>query len=99
MVKEAFAYFDGQRGYLITVADDRTVREIMTTVASPGRVIHIDDGRDWPMMRFGGERYGPVMKWSSDKRIMGEHFARDCGATLLPTRNAYDRAAAKDRSL
>ena len=36
MVKEAFAYFDGQRGYLITVADDRTVREIMTTVASPG---------------------------------------------------------------
>jgi hypothetical protein len=99
MVKDAFAYFDGQRGHLITVADDGAVREIMTTLASPGRVIHVDDGRDLPMMRYGGERYGPVIKWASDKRIMGEHFARDCGATLQPTRAAYDRAAAKARSL
>ena len=99
MVKDAFAYFDGERGYLITVADDGAVTEIMTVRASPGRVIHIDDGRDLPMMRFGGGRYGPVLKWSSDKRVMGEHFARDCRATLLPTRNAYDRAAAKARSL
>jgi hypothetical protein len=99
MVKDAFAYFDGQRGHLITVADDGTVTEIMTTAASPGRVIHIDDGRNLPMMRFAGGRYGPVMKRSSDRRVMGEHFARDCNATLLPTRTAYDRVAAKARSL
>jgi hypothetical protein len=73
--------------------------EIMTVKASPGRVLHIDDGRNFPMMRFGGGRYGPVMKWASDKRVMGERFARDCGATLLPTRAAYDRAVAKARAL
>jgi hypothetical protein len=99
MVKDAFAYFDGQPGYLITVDDHGTVREIMTTLASPGRVIHVDDGHDLPMMRFGGGRYGPVMKWASDTRTMGQHFARDCGATLLLTRAAYDRAAAKARKL
>ena len=99
MVKDAFAYFDGERGYLITVADDGAVTEIMTVKASPGRVIHIDDGRNFPMMRFGGGRYDPVMKWASDTRIMGGHFVRDCGATLLPTRAAYDRAAEKARSL
>ena len=51
------------------------------------------------MMRFGGGGYGPAMKWSSDKRAMGEHFARDCRAPLLPTRKAYDRASEKARPL
>ena len=99
MVRDAFAYFDGQRGHLLMVADDGAVTEIMTVKASPGRVIHIDDGRDLPMMRFGGGRYGPVLKWSSDSSTMGQHFARACRATLLPTREAYDRAAARARSL
>ena len=99
MVKDAFAYFDGQRGYLTAVDDNGAMTSITTTMASPGRVIHIDDGRNFPMMRFGGGRYDPVMKWASDTRIMGGHFVRDCGATLLPTRAAYDRAAEKARSL
>jgi hypothetical protein len=51
------------------------------------------------MMRFGGGRYGPVLKWASDARFMGERFTSHCNATLLPTRAAYDRAAAKARSL
>jgi hypothetical protein len=62
MVKDAFAYFDGQRGYLTAVDNNGAVTSITTTMASPGRVIHIDDGRNFPMMRFGGGRYGPVMK-------------------------------------
>jgi hypothetical protein len=62
-------------------------------------VIHVDDGRDLPMMHDRGGRYGPVLKWASDKRTMGEHFARNCNATLLPTRAAYDRAVRKARSL
>ncbi|SEF15196.1 hypothetical protein SAMN05444161_9209 [Rhizobiales bacterium GAS191] len=99
MTKDAFAYFDGERGYLTTVDGEGAVTEIMTVKASPGRVIHIDDGKDLPMMRFGGGRYGPVLKWSSDARTMGERFARDCRATLLPTRAAYDRAVAKARAL
>jgi len=94
MIKNAFCYFDGKRGYLTTVDVNGAVTSIMTTAASPGRVIHIDDGRDLPMMRFGGGQFGPVLKWVSAKRAMGGHFARDCRATLLPTRRAYDRAAA-----
>jgi len=99
MVKDAFCYFDGERGYLMTVADDGAVTEIVTTKASPGRVILIDDGKNFPMMRYGPERYRLVLKWGSDKRIMGEHFARNCNATLLPTRAAYDRAVRKALSL
>ena len=51
------------------------------------------------MMRFGGGRHGVVLKWAGDKRMMGEPFARDCRATLLPTRKAYDIAAAKARTV
>ena len=99
MIKDAFCYFDGERGYLTAVDINGVVTSIMTTRGSPGGVIHIDDGRDSPMMRVGGGQFGPVLKWASDKRAMGSHFARDCRATLLPTRKAYDRAAAKARAL
>jgi hypothetical protein len=99
MVKDAFCYFDGERGYLTTVDINGAVTSITTTMASPGRAIHIDDGCNFPVMHDRGGRYGPVLKWSSDSRTMGQHFARDCRATLLPTREAYDRAAARARSL
>ena len=99
MAKDAFAYFDGQRGYLTAVDDNGAVTSITTTMASPGRAIHIDDGSNFPVMHDRGGRYGPVLKWSSDSSTMGQHFARACRATLLPTREAYDRAAARARSL
>ncbi|SED79005.1 hypothetical protein SAMN05519104_4375 [Rhizobiales bacterium GAS188] len=35
MTKDAFAYFDGQRGYLTTVDGEGAVTEIMTVKASP----------------------------------------------------------------
>ena len=99
MIKDAFCYFDGERGYLTTVDVNGAVTSFMTTAALPGRAIRIDDGHDLPMMRYGGGQFGPVLKWVSAKRAMGGHFARDCRATLLPTRRAYNRAAAQARSL
>ena len=86
MDKDAFCCFDGERGYLTTVDINGAVTSITTTMASPGRAIHIDDGSNFPVMHDRGGRYGPVLKWSSDSSTMGQHFAR----VRIPTKPAGD---------
>jgi hypothetical protein len=94
-MRTALAYFDGERGHLTVVEADGLVRQIKTAKASPGRAIQIDDGKDLPIMRYGCGRYGPVLKWGSDKATMGERFAGHCLAKLFSSKSAYDEAVTK----
>jgi hypothetical protein len=52
-IATALAYFDGKRGYLTTIDEGGLGTEISTTAAAPGRVVHVDDGKDLPI-RFAG---------------------------------------------
>ncbi|SDR49858.1 hypothetical protein SAMN05519103_04006 [Rhizobiales bacterium GAS113] len=97
-MSSALAYFDGKRGYLTVLDEDDLLTQITTTPAHPGRIIHIDDGRQYPALCYGGKRAGSVLTWSPDAATMGELFARDCHAKLYMTRASYNRAVAKARA-
>ncbi|SEE27719.1 hypothetical protein SAMN05444161_5307 [Rhizobiales bacterium GAS191] len=94
----AHAFFDGQRGHVLFVADDDGLTEVTTLPAVPGRVIHVDDGRNSPPLHFGGGCFGLVLRWSHDTATLGEQFAHDCRAKLYKTKGAYERAAAEART-
>ncbi|SEF06328.1 hypothetical protein SAMN05519104_8190 [Rhizobiales bacterium GAS188] len=64
IVSGALAHFDGQRGYLTVVDDDDLLTQITTAQAHPGRVIHINDGRQCPPLCYGGKRTGSALTWS-----------------------------------
>jgi hypothetical protein len=91
----AIAFFDGVRGYLAIQDEATGVVEVVTTPAYPGHVIRIDDGRQYPQLFEGGRRYGRSLQWAHHTTLMGQAFARDCGARLYKKRAGYEGGFAR----
>ena len=88
--KPNLMFIDGGYAEIVRVIEDEFVNEFSTCRLQEGRYVKIDDGKQYPQLCVGAERYGNTLEYHTDAQL-----ARDCKAKLYKTRAGFDAAKSK----